>query len=68
VTRLQRRINKLNSIFFEVDNIAAYKAVFKAEGIIRSDHMRKPLQSLTEEQTATLLDHLNKAQYRKVVI
>jgi 4-hydroxy-tetrahydrodipicolinate synthase len=67
-TKLQRRIIELNRIFFEVDNIAAYKAVFKAEGIIRSDYMRKPLQPLTEEQTKTLFSKLNREQYHQVIV
>lgn len=68
VTKIQRRINRLNSIFFEVDNVAAYKAVFKAEGVIRSDHMRAPLKSLTQKQTDKLLAELKEVQYRKVLV
>lgn len=66
-TRLQRRTNVLNALLCRINNIAAYKVVLKAEGVILTSHVRRPMENLTDVQEQELLDALKQLTYRKVL-
>lgn len=65
-TRLQRRTNVLNAVMCERNNIAAYKVILKAEGVISTTKVRRPMENLTEEQEQELLKTLEELNYREV--
>ena len=67
-TRLQRRTNLLNSTMCAVNNIAAYKVLLKREGVIDTANMRRPMENLTPEQEADLLEAMDRLDYRKVIL
>lgn len=65
-TRLQRRTNVLNSAMCAINNIAAYKVILKAEGILSTTKMRRPMENLTEEQERDLLKLIRELDYQNV--
>lgn len=65
-TLVQRETNVLNAVLCKINNIAAYKVVLKAEGVIRTTNMRRPYENLKPDQEAALLDELKRLEYRKV--
>ena len=65
-TRLQRRTNVLNSAMCAINNIAAYKVILKAEGILSTTKMRRPMENLTEEQERDLLELIRELDYQNV--
>ena len=67
-TKLQRRTNLLNSTMCAVNNIAAYKVLLKREGVIDTANMRRPMENLTPEQEADLLETMDRLDYRKVIL
>lgn len=66
--RLQRRTNVLNGILCEKNNISAYKVLLREMGIIRTANMRAPMEEMTPEEEQKLLDDMNRADYRRVLI
>ena len=66
--KYQRRTNVLNAVLCETNNIAAYKAVLKDEGIIKTAKTRLPMESLTSEQEEALLAELKRLDYKKVLV
>lgn len=64
--RLQRKTNVLNQILCAKNNIAAYKAVLREEGIITCADTRSPMKPFSEEETRTLMNVLNEHHYREV--
>ena len=66
-TRLQRRTNVLNSLLCKNNNIAAYKAVLKNEGVLATSKMRRPLEELTAPQEKELLTAMETLRYHQVV-
>lgn len=52
----------------EINNIAAYKVILKAEGVIATTKMRRPLENLTSDQEKELLEKMKELNYRKVEI
>lgn len=67
-TKLQRRTNILNATMCEINNIAAYKVILKAEGVIATTKMRRPMENLTEDQEKALLERMKELDYRNVRI
>lgn len=67
-TKLQRRTNTLNATLCAINNIAAYKTVLKAEGVLRTTKMRRPMENLTPEQETQLLERLKELRYKEVLI
>lgn len=67
-TKLQRRTNVLNGIMCAINNIAAYKVILKAEGVIATTNMRRPMENLTPEQERELLDKMKELNYRHIII
>ena len=65
-TRYQRSTNVLNSVLCAVNNIAAYKVVLKAEGVLSTTRMRRPYENLTPAQEEEMLAKLKELDYRKV--
>ena len=65
-TRIQRRTNVLNSVMMRINNIAAYKALLKYEGIIRTANVRKPMENLTSEQEEEMISELKELDYKIV--
>lgn len=65
-TKYQRKTNVLNAIMCEINNIAAYKVILKDEGVIATSKMRRPMENLTAEQEAKLLETMKKMNYRQV--
>lgn len=66
---IQRRTNVLNDVMMgSPNNIAAYKALLKHEGVIATSKMRRPLRELREDQEATIIDALEKLKYHSVLI
>lgn len=63
-TRLQRRTNVLNAVMCERNNIAAYKAILKAEGVISTAKVRRPMENLTDKEEENLLKTLRAMNYR----
>lgn len=55
---IQQLTNKLNEELCKYNNIAAYKAVLRHTGIIKTSRMRKPLEELTPEKEKELLTSL----------
>lgn len=66
--KYQQRTNLLNNVLCAVNNIAAYKVVLKAEGVISTTKMRRPMENLTPEQEKELMDKLHELDYHKVII
>ncbi|MBQ1493311.1 MAG: dihydrodipicolinate synthase family protein, partial [Blautia sp.] len=66
-TRLQRRTNVLNALMCEINNIAAYKVILKAEGVIATTKVRRPYENLTPEQEKALLARLEELDYKHVI-
>lgn len=66
--RLQRRTNVLNGILCEKNNISAYKVLLREMGIIRTANMRAPMEEMTPEEEQKLLDDMNRADYKRVLI
>lgn len=66
--KIQRRTNMLNSIMCEVNNIAAYKVILKAEGVLDTIKMRRPMENLPAEKEREMLAALQKADYKKVLV
>lgn len=66
--RLQRRTNVLNGILCAKNNISAYKAVLREEGIIRTSKMRAPMEELPTEDKKALFTSLKKNHYKEVLI
>lgn len=64
--RIQRRTNRLNDILCEYNNIAHYKAVLKAEGIIAHKTMRKPMEELSDIEEQRLMERLKELNYHCV--
>ena len=50
----------------ENNNIAAYKVILKAEGVISTTRVRRPMENLTEEQERQLLQRMRELDYRVV--
>lgn len=67
-TKYQRRTNILNATMCEINNIAAYKVILKAEGIINTTKMRRPMENLTPDQEKKLLEEMQRLNYKKVII
>ncbi len=67
-TRYQRRTNILNAVLCEKNNIAAYKVMLKAEGIIKTSNMRRPMENLTAEEEAKLLRTMKELDYKHVTV
>lgn len=65
-TKLQRRTNMLNDIMCAVNNIAAYKVILQAEGVITTTKMRRPMENLRPAQEQALLRQLQAWHYRQV--
>ncbi len=65
-TRLQRRTNVLNAVLCERNNIAAYKVILKAEGILSTTKVRRPMENLTAEEEDELLKRMETLKYREV--
>lgn len=65
-TAYQRETNELNSVLCRVNNIAAYKVVLKAEGVIATSKMRRPMESLSTQAKEQLLKELRSLDYRRV--
>lgn len=65
-TRLQRRTNVLNAVLCERNNIAAYKVILKAEGILSTTKVRRPMENLTAEEEEELLKRMEMLKYREV--
>lgn len=63
--RVQRRTNVLNAILCEKNNIGFYKFVLKALGVIATANMRRPMERVSDEDGATRLEALQKAEYQK---
>ncbi len=66
--KYQRRTNILNAVMCAVNNIAAYKVILKAEGVIRTSNMRRPMENLTPEQERRLLDEMKRLDYKRVFV
>ena len=66
-TKIQRRTNVLNDLLCEYDNIAHYKAVLQAEGIIRTKKMRKPMAELSDAETLRVMEQLKALHYHEVL-
>jgi len=66
--KYQRRTNILNAVMCAVNNIAAYKVILKAEGVIRTSNMRRPMENLTPEQEWRLLDEMKRLDYKRVFV
>ena len=58
----------LNGIMCAINNIAAYKVILKAEGVIATTNMRRPMENLTPEQERELLDKMKELNYRHIII
>ena len=67
-TKYQWRTNVLNAIMCEINNIAAYKVILKAEGVIATTKMRRPMENLPPEQEEKLLETMRALKYREVPI
>lgn len=67
-TKIQRRTNVLNATMCAINNIAAYKVILKAEGVLTTSNMRRPMENLLPEQEKALLDKLAELDYRKVIL
>lgn len=63
---LQRKTNVLNNILCAKNNIASYKTVLREEGVIRTAHMRRPMEELTKEEEKALITALKEHNYRMV--
>lgn len=66
--RLQRRTNVLNQILCRKNNISAYKAVLREEGIIKTSRMRAPMEELSSVDKKELLHSLRENRYREILI
>lgn len=64
--KLQRKTNVLNRILCARNNIASYKVVLREEGIIKTAHMRAPMEELKKEDEAALMKALEEHCYRNV--
>lgn len=62
--QMQRRTNILNKILCERNNIAAYKVVLKALGVIETSKMRRPFQELPMDYQEKLLQSLVDHHYQ----
>ncbi len=67
-TKIQRRTNVLNSVMCRINGIAAYKVILKAEGVIATTKMRRPMENLTPEQEEDLLRTMRELRYQEVLI
>ena len=67
-TVLQRKINVLNGILCEGNNIAGYKAVLKALGILSSKKLRPPMEELSDQEEEKLMARLQQMHYQEVDI
>ena len=67
-TKAQRRTNILNAILCAKNNIGCYKVVLKELGVISTTRMRKPMEEVSAEDAAKLMEELNKMQYQKVLL
>lgn len=67
-TKLQRRTNVLNATMCAINNIAAYKVILKNEGVLATTNMRRPMENLTPEQEADLLQKMEELDYKHVII
>ncbi len=65
--RFQRRTNECIRLLTRTNSISAFKTILKAEGIIRTNRVRKPLDSLTEEQERELLREMERLDYRNAI-
>lgn len=59
----QQKTNLLNEELCRINNIAAYKAVLKKQGILSTAKTRKPLEEFSESQTEELFSNLEKLGY-----
>ena len=66
--RVQHRINQLNHILCEVNNIAAYKVMLQEAGILEETCMRKPMEKLTASQEQDLIRKLEQMHYKQVLV
>ena len=64
--KLQRKTNVLNNILCAKNNIASYKVVLREEGVIKTAHMRAPMEELTREEEVALMKTLKEHNYRTV--
>lgn len=67
-TKIQRRTNVLNATMCAINNIAAYKVILKAEGVIATSKVRRPMENLTEQQEKDLLACLKELDYKNVML
>ena len=67
-TKYQRRTNVLNATMCAINNIAAYKVILKAEGVIATSNMRRPMENLTPEQEKAFLARMRELDYKRVII
>jgi 4-hydroxy-tetrahydrodipicolinate synthase len=51
-----------------VNNIASYKVILKAEGILNTVKMRRPMENLLVEKEEEMLTVLRKAEYKIVLV
>lgn len=63
---LQRKTNVLNNILCAKNNIAAYKAVLKNEGIISNSSTRCPMKPYSEQETEDLMKELEDHDFRSL--
>ena len=56
----------LNNILCAKNNIASYKVVLREEGVIKTAHMRAPMEELTREEEVALMKTLKEHNYRTV--
>lgn len=66
--KIQRRTNILNAVMCEENNICAYKVLLKHEGILSRTRMRKPLEELSLEKQAALIEKMEALDYRRVIL
>lgn len=67
-TKIQRRTNRLNEIMCRLNNIAAYKAILKDEGVIACAATRAPMKRLTGPQEEALFSEMKALDYKKVIL
>lgn len=66
--KIQRRTNMLNNILCRKNNISAYKSILRKEGVIRSAHMRAPMETLSDNEVDMMVAELGMNHYREVIL
>lgn len=66
--QIQRKTNVLNEVMMNTGkNIAVYKAVLKNEGVIACAGMRKPMEELSKQEEAEVLNKLAELRYKECI-